>query len=172
MFFAYINFSFPFKGILCEIPLNNVVTTTPITSTTTTSTDLIESTTTAIKIKQCPENLNICKNNGLCLILNELTIYCSCNSGYSGLLYLKMSTQIINFFKTFIGILCDVFTGVTSTTTTKTKATTITTTIPNTIITSCPSNTIICKNDGQCFIVNSVSILCSCKSGFSGINID
>ena len=50
-------------------------------------------TTTTIKIKTCPENVNICLNSATCLILNDLTIYCSCNTGYSG--YFKSEKLIL-----------------------------------------------------------------------------
>ncbi len=66
------------KGRLCEIPFT--ITT---------------STTTAATILACP--INVCANDGACLIFNNKDISCTCRSGFTGRNCLYSSSKALTF---------------------------------------------------------------------------
>ena len=72
-----------------------------------------------------------------------------------------MILKDISFVKLILGTFCE-----TSLITTTTASTTIAT---NTIVEECPAGSTICKNGGQCLLLNRNSIICACSQGYSGI---
>ena len=55
---------------------------------------------------------------------------------------------------------------------TTTTISTTTTKSSGSSITNCPAGSAgICKNGGQCLLINSISIICGCQTGFTGYKI-
>ncbi len=68
-----------FTGFFCEIPL----LATPTTTTTTTTTTV--ATTSGPTAESCPSAFaDVCKNGGICLILDGATFFCRCPSSIGG----------------------------------------------------------------------------------------
>ena len=61
-----------YVGIDCSLP-SNLITTTAISTTT-----------LAPSVAQCPSSVKICKNGGICLILNGVDFICNCATGFTG----------------------------------------------------------------------------------------
>jgi hypothetical protein len=83
----------------------------------------------------------------------------------------------------FFGQYCEYYiptatsTITTTTATTTTTTTTInpmaTTTLPSVVPCSASIATQVCKNNAQCYIVNSANIFCLCSFGFTGkVNVE
>ena len=70
-----------FTGQFCEI---SVLTNSPVTPTSTLTTLLSTSSAITVENLLCPNNVNICKNGGLCRISSGNLISCTCINDYSG----------------------------------------------------------------------------------------
>ena len=76
-------------------PLSTAGITTGIIQTVTTGTfGPLSTATTASAITTCSASNNICKNGGLCYILNGRDIICTCPAGFTGIHYI-ISNKII-----------------------------------------------------------------------------
>lgn len=107
-------------------------------------------------ITSCPAELQICQNGGTCSIYAGIELLCDCKQGFTG-----------QFCETIITTSSSTTTTTTTkTTTTSSPTTTYTTTVAP--VAACPSGLQLCQNNGECFLLNGVSILCRCASGFTG----
>ena len=41
-------------------------------------------TTKPVNLNNCPPELNICKNGGICMVINNIDIVCKCQSKFTG----------------------------------------------------------------------------------------
>ena len=60
------------------------ITPSITTVSTVTTTKPIISSTTGSTVTQCRSDVVICKNNGLCLVLNDNSVICICKHGFAG----------------------------------------------------------------------------------------